>query len=98
MKVYISGPISGQPIETAKANFKEVENTLTEMGHETVNPFNVLEYHPDLTWSDYMKADIIAMLDCDAICMMKGFPTSKGAMVEFNLAVELGLKVFHHNE
>ena len=96
MKVYISGQITGLPIDEAFQNFKDCDQAMQDAGHETVNPFNVLPFDKSFTWKDYMKADIKALVDCDAIIMIKGWPNSKGALLELNIAVHLGLKIFHH--
>lgn len=95
MKIYISGKITGLDLETAKRNFKEVEEIITEMGHEPINPFNIMPYDPKLTWSDYMAADLKELLDCKAIFMLENWRESKGAKIEYAVAVELKLIIKH---
>ena len=92
MKIYISGKITGLPLETAKSKFYEAEKNLISQGHIVVNPMSLPHNHSQ-TWLEYMKEDIKALLDCDAIYMLKGWQESKGACIEFNLAHDLDLKI-----
>lgn len=92
MKIYISGKITGHPIEVAEHLFKEAEAQLLSEGHEVINPMTIPHDH-DKTWLSYMRADIKALVDCDAIYMLRNWTESKGACTEFNLAHDLGLKI-----
>ena len=94
MKIYISGQISGLNLNEAKATFKAVEGYLMETGCEVINPFNLFK-EQDLTWSEFMVVDIKALLDCNAICMIKGWEQSKGARLEKHIAEELGFYVIY---
>lgn len=46
-------------------------------------------------YSCYMKHDIAAMLDCDAIVMLPNWITSKGAVAELEVAKICGMKVWY---
>jgi hypothetical protein len=96
MKVYISGQITGLDIDEAKAYFKQAENFLESLGHETVNPFDVLPYHPDTTWEEYMIADIRELFKCDAIYMLHNWEKSKGAKIEKAIAEGMGLIIMYN--
>lgn len=85
MKVYISGPISGLPLETVYNNFTNAEIRLQEEGYEVVNPLNN-GLPRESTWNEHMRADLKLLLDCDAIYLLKGYQNSKGAMIEYDLA------------
>jgi hypothetical protein len=91
MKVYISGPITG--IDNYQENFAKVEGQLCAEGFEVVNPIKVCADMKNNNWCDYMKADIIALVGCDAIYAMRGWKESKGATIEINLAKSLGMMV-----
>lgn len=91
--VYISGKITGLDPEVAKANFKKVEDIIKKEGNTPVNPFDVAPYHPDLTWKDYMVADIKALVDCDTIVMLPDYQGSKGALLELQIAKGLDMRV-----
>lgn len=102
--IYLSGPIQspieGVTPERLKQNFYEVELFLRERDHavDVVNPLNV---RPECdgnedgthTWACWMRWDLKAMMDCEAICLLPGWNKSKGALVEHRLAVELGFTV-----
>ena len=91
-KIYISGPISGLPLETVYNNFTNVEAQLLEQGYEPVNPFNN-GLPTNATWEEHMRADLRLLLDCDAIYMLEGWEKSRGARIEYALAVDLKLDI-----
>ncbi len=92
MKIYISGPISGLPLETVYNNFTNAEVQLLEQGYEVVNPFNN-GLPTTATWEEHMRADLKLLLDCDAIYMLEGWEKSRGARIEYALAVDLKMVV-----
>lgn len=96
MKVYISGQITGLDIEEAKEMFSKRAELIASRGDEPINPFDIIEYDPDLTWNDYMAADIKALFDCDAITLLPNWGQSKGAMIEVEIAKCLGLAFFSY--
>ena len=96
-KIYISGKITGLPFDTAFDMFEKAEKKLQIMGWTTVNPMKQPHNHSK-TWEAYMREDIIAMMDCDSIYMLKGYSESKGACIEFDLADKLGMKIIYENE
>ena len=90
-KIYISGPITG--IEaTAPKLFKEAEDFLKAKRYEVVNPMTINHDH-DKSWVSYMKTDIIALMGCDSIFMLDNWEESKGACIEYYLAIKLGYKI-----
>jgi len=42
-----------------------------------------------------MKEDLKALLDCDGIYMLRGWEQSKGAKIEYELAMNLGIKRYY---
>lgn len=95
MKIYISGKISGTT--DFRERFKEAEKKIIDAGHEAVNPVELLHEH-DLSWESYMKEDIKAMMDCDAVFMIGDWNQSEGARIEHNLAWNVGLKIASFSE
>lgn len=93
-KIYISGKISGLETEHAIQLFEAAEQKIAVNFPEakTVNPFKI-EHNHDLSWENYMRFDLIAMLTCDSIYMLKNWKDSKGATIEYNLAVALNFNV-----
>lgn len=97
MKIYISGAIAHYDLEERKKVFGMAENYIRNvLKSEPVNPFNngVPSYED---WRVHMKADIKLLLECDGILMLRGWETSKGAKLEFDVATSCGLKVINFN-
>lgn len=93
MKIYISGKITGLPIEQAKRMFAVVEKEITDAGHVAVNPMKLKHDH-DQRWESFMKVDIAELMTCDAIYLLSNWHESKGACIEHTLAYQLGMLVY----
>lgn len=94
MKIYISGQISGLPLDEVKDKFQDAEKRIVEHGYEAVNPLkNGIPYTE--SWEVHMAADIVLLFDCDAIYMLPGWEASKGATLEKNIAERMGKKIIH---
>ena len=95
MKIYISGPITGMP-ELNEPAFASASLAIAEKGHVPINPFDVCRDIP--RGSDlmaYMRADIKAMMDADAVLMLSGWAESRGARIEHSIAVFLEIPIYH---
>jgi len=95
--IYISGKITDLDINVAKDNFKKAEEFVeSEMPHfKPINPFDVCEQKPEYKWIDYMRADIKALVDCDAILMLPDWNTSDGAKLELQIAQGLNMEIYY---
>ena len=88
MKVYLSGKITGDV--NYKVKFAEKEKQLSELGYQVFNP----ALFPDMfTWDQFLDIDLKILSFCDAIYLMKGWESSKGANMEYREALRLGIKV-----
>jgi len=96
-KVYISGKISGLEDRNAP-KFEAAEKLLTLLGYEAINPLKILAFDEALNWSDYMRADIKVLCECDAIFLLDDWLLSPGAKLEVLIALRLGLKVLIDQE
>ena len=90
--MYISGKISGLEEKEAFDLFEAAEKDLKEMGWNVINPMKLPHKH-DKTWESYMREDLKALMDCDAIRMLPNWRDSKGAIIEFKLAIDLGITI-----
>lgn len=90
-RIYISGPMTGLPDLNVQA-FATAADKLRAFGHYAVNPVEVCA-GLDGSWHDYMRADIKALCDCDALALLPGWQTSQGAHLELHLAHRLGLEI-----
>lgn len=93
MKIYISGKITGVPLEESNIKFGLIEFLLNKAGHVAVNPMKLNHSH-DQAWESFMKVDIAELMTCDAIYMLKDWHESKGACIEHTLATYLGISVY----
>jgi len=95
MTTYISGPITNIPNGNKEA-FEAAEKYLLSLGYLPVNPHDLPHNH-DRSWESYMREDLKAMLDCEAILILPGWESSRGATIEANLARTLGLHFVEYN-
>lgn len=108
MTVYISGPISGMRGNN-KRSFTKAERKLKKElpCANIINPQNiarkvdgvfdemnsVLSYNLKPAWHDYMAACITELLNCTHVLLLRGWEKSRGANIERNLALGLGMYV-----
>ena len=90
MKIYISGPITGDPHYRAK--FAGAEVAVRQTGHEPLNP---AKGDKGLSDTDAMRRAVRMLLRAEAILLLPGWEQSSGAFAELMLARRLGLTVFH---
>lgn len=96
MKVYISGQISGLPIDEVRAKFEKAEADLTNKGYEVINPTkNGIPFNAP--WELHVAMDIVLLIGCHAIYLLPDWGNSKGATLEKNIA-ELTGKVIIYQE
>lgn len=88
-KIYISGPITGYDREERKRTFAAAAKHYEDLGYKAVNPMEGEE--EGLEWEDYMRRDIEKLCKCDAIAMLPGWEDSKGARLEYEVAMALGM-------
>ena len=96
-KIYISGGISGHPLEERRAVFARAEDALRGRGYAPVNPFNN-GVSLDAPYGDHMRADLRMLLDCDGIYLLRGWESSRGACLEHAVAVSCGLELLDEFE
>jgi hypothetical protein len=88
-RVYLSGPISNMP-ELNRPAFARAASSLKASGYAVVNPFEVCPC--PASWEEAMRADIAAMLTCDAIALLPGWECSRGSKLEKQIADALGMR------
>lgn len=111
MRVYIAGPIAG--VHEPRSKFLNAAVYLEGQGHVAVNPFDVPAHdHGDQDCPEgphsgedsghtapcHMRADIKALLECDAAFMLRGWPYSSGARTEFEVARACGLDLLFERD
>lgn len=93
-KCYIAGKIGDLPIEEFTRNFETAKDEVNELGYYPISPLELPHAHGK-TWIEYMKEDLIALLDCDAVYCLRNWRDSPGARIEIQTALSLGLTVHH---
>ena len=100
MRVYLSGPMKGYP----ESNFPAFHATAADLrarGLEVVNPaeinVNGAENDADF-YNQCLRADLKAMMDCEAIALMRGWEKSNGANLELHVAHRVGMRVLFVDE
>lgn len=90
-RIYIAGPMTGLP-EFNYPAFNAEAKRLRALGYEVENPAE----NPApacKTWAGYMRIALPQMLGCDAVALLPGWQSSKGARLEITVARELGMRV-----
>jgi hypothetical protein len=67
---------------------------LEKSGNIVINPFEVCS-NQNLSYEEYLRFDIRALTFCDAIYLLKDWGKSKGANIEYLVAMNIGLKVLY---
>lgn len=87
MRIYISGKVTGIPIGVARERFAKAQSFLEDVGFDVVNPMrNGLPTSEP--WERHIAKDIELLLPCDAVYMLDGWRLSRGARIEYDIAVE----------
>lgn len=92
-KCYNSGKISGLPYLVAYNNFLFADRRIREMGFEPVNPMKEKWLKPAAPWICHMIVDVWKMLWCNAVYFQKNWTDSRGAQVEFYIALNLNKRM-----
>ncbi|MCG3174650.1 MAG: hypothetical protein GMKNLPBB_02910 [Myxococcota bacterium] len=92
-RIYIAGPMTGLPDHNIPA-FDQAARRLEKSGWEVINPADNFGGRTDLPRSSYLRADVVLLLQCDALALLPGWEHSIGAQVEYLLARELNLPIF----
>lgn len=92
LTIYIAGPITSM-VDGNKPAFYEAQRLLQNMGHRTINPYNVAG--DQTNWNLALRADLAMMFaTCDALVLLPGWERSKGAMLELHNAFHTGMTIF----
>jgi hypothetical protein len=92
-RIYLAGPMSGLPEYNFPA-FRDAAARLRALLFDVVSPVE-LDHGPGEPGSysnqHYLRNDLRALLDCDAIALLPGWEQSIGARCEVAVAITLGL-------
>ena len=88
-RIYLSGPISGT--SDYMSRFAEAEKEIAGKGYSVINPAKVGASLPeDMTYEEIVEIDIHLLEYADAIYMLRGWQSSRGANREYGYALGAG--------
>ncbi|MGQ4876838.1 MAG: DUF4406 domain-containing protein [Promethearchaeia archaeon] len=97
-KIYISGPMTLLNNYNL-VEFKEKEKELRKKYTQVINPHNIhREKNKQIKYEEYIRQDILELLDCDCIYMLCGWENSKGARLEHHIASVLQLEIYYQEQ
>ena len=91
---YIAGKITGLPKGIVKDKFNMMARQLSGMGYQVVKPDAVTD--DTNSWDDAVRNDIKKMLECDEVHLLSDWQDSRGAQLERDIALRLGIQVVYH--
>jgi len=93
--IYIAGPMTGIKDFNYPA-FHDAEKQLRERHGDQIkiiNPAKNFGGETGLPWATYIRESIKQVALADAICYLRGWPASKGARLEVEIAKALNLQI-----
>lgn len=97
--IYLAGPMSGLPDLNYPA-FHAAAAKLRADGHTVLNPAENPEPTPrgdTVTWADWMRLALAQLIQADTVVLLPGWWVSRGAVVEYKLARDLGLAIIEYH-
>jgi nucleoside 2-deoxyribosyltransferase len=92
--VYIAGKVFGLPEQQVREKIERVSTDLQNQGYRVVSPAESI--NKGETWERTMKQSIKSMLECDEVHLLPGWQESRGAQLERDIAIRLGMDVVYH--
>ena len=103
MRVYIAGPMRGYPRDNHD-EFDRIEKMWKDAGHDAVSPAYLGRalgkgesrgYNSGPKFMrEVMVIDAVVICGCDAIALMQGWDTSRGATMELALSHSIGIDTY----
>jgi len=91
---YVAGKISGLRKEDVNEKFNVVTKQLVDRGYNVINPLVGTDYSK--SWDDAMRSEIKKMLECDEVHLLPDWQESRGAQLERDIALRLGIEIIYH--
>ncbi len=101
---YISGPMTGYENFNYPA-FQSAKEELANAGVLVASPHDnpwpdeelvkLNSGNPDFLWKFMMKSALRLLLDCDGIILLPGWPKSRGAVAETNIAASMCMPMYY---
>jgi hypothetical protein len=91
-RIYIAGPMTGLPELNFPAFAAEAARLRAE-GQEVVSPAELNEGLEHEGYEACLRRDIAQLVTCDAVQLLRGWESSRGARLEWMVAERCGLLV-----
>jgi hypothetical protein len=91
VKLYVAGRMQGEPDHGVPA-FNAAARELRRAGYDVENPADI-GVRDGWQWTDYMRAGLKLLLDCDGVAVLDNWRSSRGATHEVDVAHNCGLLV-----
>lgn len=101
IKIYISGPLSGNKITGNILRAKQIALGIAKMGFTVICPHvdpAWLDSYYQFTYNDYLEMCMAKLKDCHAIVLLEEYKISNGAIREYGCADAWGLDIFFEEE
>lgn len=92
--IYIAGPMGGLPERNFPA-FHRCAAHLRAQGYAVLNPAEINTVGDGRSMREIVQRDLGALLLCNTICMLSGWPDSTGARTELAVAKWAGMAVWY---
>lgn len=92
-KIYIAGKVTGLPQDEVIEKFSEAKQKIEALGFEAINPLEVVGDW-QTPWNKAMRMCIAKLTECDAIALIPDWSSSKGAIIEYEIAQQLEIPDF----
>jgi hypothetical protein len=89
LTVYLAGPISNEP--KWKEYFNDAAARFRENGYLVQNAADHGE--DDFSREEYMSKDFLRLIESDVVVLLPGWENSRGALVEYQVALETGKEI-----
>jgi hypothetical protein len=93
-KCYIAGKIGKLPKEEYEFNFAVASIEVASIDMIPISPIELPHNHGK-TWNEYMKEDLIAMLQCQSVYALRNWRQSPGATIEVETAKSVGIEIIY---
>lgn len=88
-RIYLAGPMSGLPDYNYPA-FMAESDRLHRLGFHVENPATNPEQED---WAGYLRVALTQLLTCEAVAVLPGWETSRGACLEVYVAKAIGMPI-----
>jgi len=93
--IYLSGPMTGIKDYNFPA-FNNAADHLRHQGYKVLNPAENDGGDTSQSWEYYLKKDLVQIIEqCDAVAVLDGWHSSKGANLEVHVAKALGYPILN---